>query len=297
MIQGTTPTLLFKFSVDLALIKEWRICFYQEGKENLIKTNTDCVVDENKVIYVKLTQEETLNFDVDKYIKIQVKALTQDNNVISSQTITTHTHEILDKMLFMVENTTPTIIDTSAIEFEFDTEPCGFGLDFENLYIEQTGTGGGGTNGKDGVGIQSVVQTTTSTEDNGKNVITVTLTNGNKSTFVVENGSQGSQGLQGQKGDKGADGYTPVKGKDYFTIEDVQNIVNQVIAQMPIEDAVLANSNNPVKSKAIYEYVELGLQSNLDSANQYSDNVGNIATSYTDTSIQQAIIDSWEVAV
>ena len=265
MVQGTTPTLLFKFSVDLALIKEWRICFYQEGKENLIKTNTDCIVDENKVIYAKLTQEETLNFDVDKYIKIQVKALTQDSNVISSQTITTHTHEILDKMLFTVDNTTPTIIDTSAIEFEFNTEPCGFGLDFENLYIEQTGTGGGGTNGKDGVGIQSVEQTTTSTEDNGKNVITVTLTNGNKSTFVVENGSQGSQGLQGQKGDKGeqgiqgqqgiqgekgADGYTPVKGKDYFTIEDVQNIVNQVIATLPIEQKV-NDSTNPVSSRAV----------------------------------------------
>lgn len=309
MVQGTTPTLLFKFSVDLALIKEWRICFYQEGKENLIKTNTDCIVDENKVIYVKLTQEETLNFDVDKYIKIQVKALTQDSNVISSQTITTHTHEILDKMLFTVENTTPTIIDTSAIEFEFNTEPCGFGLDFEDLYIEKVAGGSDitvdsefsltstnpvqnkvitkkinelqeeinndiGQDGKDGVGIQSVEQTTTSTEDNGKNVITVTLTNGNKSTFIVENGSQGSkgdtgakgdkgdkgdkgeqglpgiQGQQGIQGEKGADGYTPVKGKDYFTIEDVQNIVNQVIATLPIEQEV-NDSTNPVSSVAV----------------------------------------------
>lgn len=241
MIQGTTPTSLFKFSVDLALIKEWRICFYQEGRENLIKTNADCIVDENKVIYVKLTQEETLAFDVDKYIKIQVKALTQDNNVISSQIITTHTHEILDKMLFAVENTTPTIIDTSAIEFEFNTEPCGFGLDFEDLYIEKVAGGSDitvdnklsltstnpvqnkvltekfnelqeeinkdiGQDGKDGVGIRSIVQTTTSTEDNGKNIITVTLTDGKKSTFTVENGSQGSKGDTGAKGDKGDKG-------------------------------------------------------------------------------------------
>jgi hypothetical protein len=91
--------------------------------------------------------------------------------------------------------------------------------------------------------------------DNGKNVITVTLTNVNKSTFVVENGSQGSQGLQGQKGDKGADGYTPVKGKDYFTLADVQNIVNQVITQMPIEQEV-NDSTKPVSSKAVYDKFE-----------------------------------------
>lgn len=298
MIQGTTPTLLFKFSVDLALIKEWRICFYQEGKENLIKTNADCIVDENKVIYVKLTQEETLNFDVDKYIKIQVKALTQDSNVISSQTITTHTHEILDKMLFTVDNTTPTIIDTSAIEFEFNTAPCGFGLDFEDLYIEQVGTGGGSnitvdkelsltsTNPvqnkvvtkkiedfhkefsthktayenavnalddayyelrqeiQNGKVIKSIEQTTTSAEDTGINIITVTFTNNTTKTFEIRNGSKGSQG------EKGADGYTPVKGKDYFTIEDVQNIVNQVIAALPIEQEV-NDSEKPVSSKAV----------------------------------------------
>lgn len=51
-----------------------------------------------------------------------------------------------------------------------------------------------GTNGTDGVGIQSVVQTTTSTADSGENVITVTLTNGATSTFKVKNGSKGSSG-------------------------------------------------------------------------------------------------------
>jgi hypothetical protein len=45
------------------------------------------------------------------------------------------------------------------------------------------------------VGIASVKQTTISTEDEGVNVITVTLTNGVKSTFTVENGSKGSAGV------------------------------------------------------------------------------------------------------
>lgn len=54
-----------------------------------------------------------------------------------------------------------------------------------------------GNDGDDGVGIESVVQTTTSTVDGGENVITVTLTNGNKSTFKVKNGSKGSKGDAG----------------------------------------------------------------------------------------------------
>ena len=51
-----------------------------------------------------------------------------------------------------------------------------------------------GNSGTDGVGVQSVVQTTTSTADGGDNIITVTLTNGNTATFTVKNGSKGSDG-------------------------------------------------------------------------------------------------------
>lgn len=51
--------------------------------------------------------------------------------------------------------------------------------------------------GADGVGVASVVQTTTSTADDGNNVITVTLTNDTTSTFTVKNGSKGSTGVNG----------------------------------------------------------------------------------------------------
>lgn len=49
-----------------------------------------------------------------------------------------------------------------------------------------------GQAGNDGVGIVSVVQTTASSADGGKNVITVTLSNGESSTFTVYNGSKGA---------------------------------------------------------------------------------------------------------
>lgn len=63
-----------------------------------------------------------------------------------------------------------------------------------------------GQPGKDGVGIQSVVQTTTSTADGGDNVFTVTLTNGTSATFTVKNGRTGSTGAPGTPGADGSPG-------------------------------------------------------------------------------------------
>lgn len=67
-------------------------------------------------------------------------------------------------------------------------------------------TGSQGPKGDNGVSITSVEQTTSSTSDSGNNVITVTLSNGEKSTFNVKNGSKGSTGA---KGDTGAQGPQP----------------------------------------------------------------------------------------
>lgn len=100
----------------------------------------------------------------------------------------------------------------------------------------------------DKVVIDKIEQTVTSTEDGGVNVLTVTLTDGDVSTFEVRNGNQGSkgekgdtgaigpQGIQGEKGDTGAvgpqgetgergsDGYTPQRGIDYWTEADKTEI-------------------------------------------------------------------------
>ena len=58
-----------------------------------------------------------------------------------------------------------------------------------------------GQAGPAGVGISSVVQTTTSTADDGNNIITVTLTNGQTFAFQVQNGSKGSKGDKGDPGE------------------------------------------------------------------------------------------------
>lgn len=69
-----------------------------------------------------------------------------------------------------------------------------------------------GDKGDTGVGVQSVAQTTTSNTDGGSNIVTVTLTDGTKSTFTVKNGSKGSQGVQGEQGPKGDKGDTGANG-------------------------------------------------------------------------------------
>ena len=71
-----------------------------------------------------------------------------------------------------------------------------------------------GPAGADGVGIQSVEQTTTSTEDGGTNVVTVIKTDGTSSTFTVRNGRRGSVGPAGADGNPGADGSPGKDGAD-----------------------------------------------------------------------------------
>ena len=67
-------------------------------------------------------------------------------------------------------------------------------------------TGAKGDTGAQGVSVSKVEQTTTSASDGGTNVITVTLSNGNKYTFNVKNGSKGSTGAKGDTGATGAQG-------------------------------------------------------------------------------------------
>ena len=63
--------------------------------------------------------------------------------------------------------------------------------------------GDNGSTGADGVGISSIIKTGTS----GKvDTYTITLTNGNTSTFTITNGTDGINGTNGKDGANGADG-------------------------------------------------------------------------------------------
>ncbi|MDY4181214.1 MAG: hypothetical protein SOY13_06340, partial [Pseudoflavonifractor sp.] len=65
-----------------------------------------------------------------------------------------------------------------------------------------------------------------------------------------EQGIQGIQGIQGLKGDKGNDGYTPQKGVDYFTPEDIDGL------NIPsVDQTYTPESENAQSGKAVAEAV------------------------------------------
>lgn len=88
-------------------------------------------------------------------------------------------------------------------------------------------TGAQGPAGADGV------SPTVSTSKSGK-VTTITFvdTTGTK-TATINDGADGEKGDTGDTGPAGADGYTPVRGTDYWTAADQEQIVSDVLAALP----------------------------------------------------------------
>lgn len=72
-------------------------------------------------------------------------------------------------------------------------------------------------------GIESLEQVVISTESGGLNVVRATFSDGTIHDFKIHNGARGADGYTPVKGKDyfdGKDGYTPVKGKDYFDGKD-----------------------------------------------------------------------------
>ena len=68
---------------------------------------------------------------------------------------------------------------------------------------------------KIGISVAYAEQSVTSTEPNGVNIITITLTDGTQHSFEILNG------------------ITPVRGVDYWTEEDKQEIINSILGVIP----------------------------------------------------------------
>lgn len=69
-----------------------------------------------------------------------------------------------------------------------------------------------------GTSIETITQTSASSEPNGINIITITLSNGEPQSFIVRNG------------------ITPIRGVDYWTEEDKTEIINSILGVMPIAE-------------------------------------------------------------
>lgn len=82
------------------------------------------------------------------------------------------------------------------------------------------GGSGGGTNGKDGK--DGFSPTVNVTEIDGGHEVNITDKNGTKSFDVMD----------GKRGETGSDGYTPVKGTDYWIESDKKEIVDEAIEEI-----------------------------------------------------------------
>ena len=124
-------------------------------------------------------------------------------------------------------------------------DPEGLDTEVNDLELDISTAEGGA----DGVGIQSIEQTTTSTEDGGVNEVTQTLTDGTTAVFQIRNGSRGSQGergergLQGPKGDTGSTGPTgPIgpqgpAGEDWIpTQQELASIAQSAAALVDVPE-------------------------------------------------------------
>ena len=95
MIRGTTPTHQFVVPFDTSVLSEVLITYAQDNKLVLTKNIKDCTIEQD-VISVTLTQEETLRFDSDHHVKIQLRALTTGGDALASQIITRSVGDVLN---------------------------------------------------------------------------------------------------------------------------------------------------------------------------------------------------------
>lgn len=82
-------------------------------------------------------------------------------------------------------------------------------------------------------------------DDDAKSYVDTGIYSGGDAPYIGDNGNwyvgqtdtgvaaTGPQGIQGETGPTGAAGYTPVRGTDYWTAEDQQAIVDDVLAALP----------------------------------------------------------------
>ena len=95
MERGTTPLHTFNLPIDTNVIDRVRIVYAQNGTVVLKKENADCTLEGN-LIKVKLTQEDTLNFNGAQPVEIQLRTVLTDGEAYKSQIVRVTVGRCLD---------------------------------------------------------------------------------------------------------------------------------------------------------------------------------------------------------
>ena len=95
MIRGTTPTHYFNLPFEASLLKSARVTYVQNGVVVVKKETEDCTFEDSRVT-VKLTQKDTLKFDWQASVQVQLRVLTADGVAMSTKMKTITVGQCLD---------------------------------------------------------------------------------------------------------------------------------------------------------------------------------------------------------
>ena len=96
IFRATTPTHIYTLPIDTSMLKRIRVTYEQEDRTILEKTETDCELVGSE-IRITLTQEETLLFDSDHRVKIQLRVLTNDGKALASEIVRKYARSCLNE--------------------------------------------------------------------------------------------------------------------------------------------------------------------------------------------------------
>ena len=94
MIRGTTPRLEFTLPFETSLLAEAWITLSQDKEAILDKTLKDCKCEGNTLV-LKLSQEETLKFEQNSRIEMQLRVRTLSGDAFASDIISDKADRIL----------------------------------------------------------------------------------------------------------------------------------------------------------------------------------------------------------
>lgn len=95
MRKGTTPTHVFALGIDAELVKDLRVVYAQNGRTIVRRDLNSCTLNGGELT-VKLTQGETLRFDANKMVNIQIRVLTTGGDALASDIIAVTVDDCLD---------------------------------------------------------------------------------------------------------------------------------------------------------------------------------------------------------
>ena len=98
MTQGTTPLHTFVLPFNTDIIQAVRVSYEQKGKIVLEKSTADIARSENNLA-LTLTQEETLLFDANVLVRIQLHILTTAGSALVSKPKNVPVYILLSKQV------------------------------------------------------------------------------------------------------------------------------------------------------------------------------------------------------